>query len=317
MAEFLRHLESERGLSALTLKNYLHALQSFSRGAGNSSWSTFTVADFKRHLYDLTGAGLKPAAIRLRFAALRSFYRFLRRTGRVQAEPVREVRLPKLRRALPRFLNHDGIQRLLRAPHEARLAWEQKQGRSGAGTESGEASLSKKRRGRSVQRWHFLRDAAMLEVLYSTGLRVHELVTMTWDRVDLRQGVLRVMGKGAKERIALLGEPAVEALEAYRDALPLALDSQPWVFPGRNGAPCSARHVQLMLKKYLAQAGLDPAITPHKLRHTFATHLLEHGADLRACQELLGHASLSTTQIYTQVTAARLRRSYDQAHPRA
>ncbi len=159
-----------------------------------------------------------------------------------------------------------------------------------------------------------LRDTAWLEVFYSAGLRLNELVRLPRRQVDLHQGTVRVLGKGRKERLCPLGGPAVQALQAYLDACP---HEHEMLFVSAQGRPLTGRAVQLSLKKYLAAAGLDAKLTPHKLRHTFATHLLDGGADLRSVQELLGHSQVTTTQIYTSVSVERLKRVYQGTHPRA
>ncbi|MFQ3671893.1 MAG: tyrosine-type recombinase/integrase, partial [Verrucomicrobiia bacterium] len=174
----------------------------------------------------------------------------------------------------------------------------------------------KRARGRTLARWQVLRDVAILELFYSAGLRLQELVDVQDGDLDLRGLTLRVVGKGKKERLVILGEPAAEAYRRYRAELPPRLRAAA-AFVGPGGKRLTPRAIQLMLKRYLRLAGLDHRLSPHKLRHTFATHLLDGGADLRALQELLGHASLGTTQIYTQVSAERLRKVYDAAHPRA
>jgi len=192
---------------------------------------------------------------------------------------------------------------LLDAP---RQLWAKQEARETAGGK-------KKPRG-SGRNWQMLRDVAWLELFYSAGLRLAELVTLRRDQVDLRQGTVRVLGKGKKERLCPLGGPAVRALEAYLDACPFEEEA---LFISGQGRQLNGRTIQLALKRYLSAAGLDSKLTPHKLRHTFATHLLDHGADLRSVQELLGHSQLTTTQIYTSVSVERLKRVYDRAHPRA
>jgi site-specific recombinase XerD len=172
----------------------------------------------------------------------------------------------------------------------------------------------KKKRGRQMVAWQFLRDAAALEFLYSTGIRIHELVGMDHDDIDRRSLCVRVLGKGGKERMVILGEPAIEVYDRYRAGI---ASSPVPAFISAGGNRLSARSIQQRFKVYLEHAGLDNALTPHKLRHSFATHMLDHGADLRNVQELLGHANLSTTQIYAQLTAERMRKSYDKAHPTA
>jgi integrase/recombinase XerC len=194
------------------------------------------------------------------------------------------------------------INALLDAP---RRLWEEEEKRHAAGARSEQ---------RATRHWQMLRDVAWLELFYSAGLRLSELVNLQRADLDLRHATVRVLGKGRKERLCPLGEIAVRALEHYLDACPHDSDA---LFLSAQGRQLNGRTVQLALKRYLAAAGLDAHLTPHKLRHTFATHLLDRGADLRSVQELLGHSQLTTTQIYTSVSVGRLKRVYDQAHPRA
>jgi integrase/recombinase XerC len=291
-------------VSPLTVRNYRQALLEFKAGVPDKSWWDLAPADFRNYLYQLARGGkLGPGSIRLRFAALRTFYRHAVRDGRVKVNPVADLTLPKLPRRLPVFLNQDQIAALLDAPRQMWDAGEKKKaqgGKRGAGT--------------AGQNWQMLRDTAWLEIFYSAGLRLAELAGLKREDVDLRQGVVRVLGKGRKERLCPLGGPALRALEAYLDACPF--DDRA-LFVSERGTPLHPRTIQLALKKYLAVAGLDAKLTPHKLRHTFATHLLDHGADLRSVQELLGHSQLTTTQIYTSVSVERLKKVYDNAHPRA
>jgi len=299
--EFLAVLEVEKGYSLKTLRNYGHAIDEFSRAHSGARWDRLGADTFRDYLYGMVREGkLGPATIRLRFAALRSFYRFLLRRERVASNPLAGLTLPIKSRRLPQYLSEEQVLELLQAPE-----------RDWAGRQQAAS-----RRGKPFQRWQMLRDAAILECLYSTGMRIDELVKMKDSDLDRRSGVLRVVGKGRKERMVILGKPALKAYRAYRDAVPMdASGEAAFVNPGGN--PLTARAIQNLFKRYVVQAGLDTSLTPHKLRHSFATHLLDHGADLRGVQELLGHANLSTTQVYTQVTAERLRRSYNEAHPRA
>jgi integrase/recombinase XerC len=301
--DFLRHLEEGRGVSPNTVRNYRQALLEFKATVPDKSWWTLKPADFKTYLYRLAREQkLGPGTVRLRFAALRTFYRLAVREGRLKLNPVSDLTLPKLSRRLPLFLTQDQISALLDAP---RRLWVQDEQRQAAG--------AKKDR-RSAQNWQMLRDVAWLELFYSAGLRLAELVGLDRRNLDLHQGTVRVFGKGRKERLCPLGNPAIRALEAYLDACPF--EDEP-LFVSATGRRLHGRTVQLALKRYLAAAGLDANLTPHKLRHTFATHLLDHGADLRSVQELLGHSQLTTTQIYTSVSVERLKRVYDRAHPRA
>jgi len=304
VTEFLQQLEQGRGASPNTIRNYRQALLEFKAGAPDKSWWELKPADFKAYLYRLARAQqLGPGTVRLRFAALRTFYKLAVREGKMKLNPVSDLSLPKLPRRLPVFLNQEQITALLDSP---RQLWTMQEKRQAAG--------GRKKDRRGAQNWQMLRDTAWLELFYSAGLRLSELVKVRRSHLDLAQGTVRVIGKGRKERLCPLGNPAIRALEAYLDACPFDVDA---LFVSAQGKQLNGRTVQLALKRYLAAAGLDAKLTPHKLRHTFATHLLDHGADLRSVQELLGHSQLTTTQIYTSVSVERLKRVYDRAHPRA
>lgn len=297
--EFLSALADQKNYSPLTVRNYRQALLELSPFFPGRRWDSLGLADFRRYLYELsTKKSLSPASVRLRFSALRSFYKYLVRQGRMTSNPVAGLKLPARKKRLPRFLTEDQITGFLAMPRKLADAPQERKA------------------GRPVAQWQFLRDAAILEVLYSAGLRVQELVSLRVTDIDWHGQAVRVTGKGRKERVAILGDPAVEAVKAYRDILPSDLENE-WLFVNPTGGRLTPRSVQLLMKKYLALAGLDSTLTPHKLRHSFATHLLDHGADLRSVQEMLGHASLAATQVYTQVTTERLRKAYNQAHPRA
>jgi integrase/recombinase XerC len=302
---FLEHLATDRAASVHTQRNYRQALTEFGHWHHEErktapQWTKLGRDDFRAFLRHLGRQQLSRAAIQLRFSALRTFYRFLIRRGEVESSPIRNVVLPKLGKRLPKFLTARQMADLLAAPLKLLPAGE------GADERRAEAALA------------CYRDQAVLETIYSCGLRISELCGLQAQDIDWNERLVRVRGKGKKERLVPIGEPALRAIQTYWQMLPEnpVLD-QP-VFPGRSGRkPVSARDLQLRLKKYLALAGLDPALTPHKLRHSYATHLLDAGADLRSVQELLGHAHLVTTQVYTHVTTERLKRAYDQAHPRA
>ena len=224
-----------------------------------------------------------------KLATLRSFYKFCLRRGYITSNPVAAIRTPKQEKRLPRFLEVSEVQRLLSTPDDGSLL--------GA------------------------RDRAMLETLYSTGVRVSELVALNLNDVDMVGESLRIRGKGRKERIAPIGPTAVQSIKRYlemraSDPRNPTFDAEP-LFVNKHGKRLSTRSVRRKLDKYLLMCGLDPTISPHTLRHTFATHMLNNGADLRSVQELLGHQSISTTQVYTHVTTARLKQDYDETHPRA
>jgi integrase/recombinase XerC len=232
---------------------------------------------------------------------LRTFYKFLIRQGVVTASPIRNVALPKAGKRLPKFLTAKQMEELLAAPLKLLPPPDQK--------DSVRASAALACR----------RDLAVLETIYSCGLRISELCGLVAGDIDWNECLVRVRGKGKKERLIPIGETALAAIRSYWELLPQPPDGEsPVFFASTNKVrPVSARVLQLRLKKYLALAGLDPQLTPHMLRHSYATHLLDAGADLRSVQELLGHAHLATTEVYTHLTTERLKRAYDQAHPRA
>jgi integrase/recombinase XerC len=298
VAAFISYLRDERGQSPLTARNYGQALREFHKTLGDKppAWWLLQPYHFKNYLYQLAREQkLGPASIRLRFAALRSFYQYALAQGHVRSNPVKGIALPKLSKRLPVFLTEPQVTDLLDAP---RRKWVMKRARGA----------------RKKREWIRWRDSAWLEVLYSAGLRIAELVSLDRDDLNPRGGYVRVIGKGRKERLCPLGEPAMDALRHYLDLCPLDTAA---LFVSERGERLTARFIQLALKEFLQLAGLDHNLTPHKLRHTFATHLLNHGADLRSVQELLGHAQLTTTQIYTGVSIERLKKAYDKAHPRA
>jgi integrase/recombinase XerC len=300
--EFLAQMEQEKGVSPHTVRNYRQALLEFKATLPDKSWWTLAAPDFKNYLYRLAREQkLGPSSVRLRFAALRTFYKRALREGKVKSNPVSDLVLPKLPRRLPIFLNQEQVTALLEAP---RLLWRRD-----------EKKLAAKKKSRKAgEEWRMLRDLAWLELFYSAGLRLSELVGLSRRDLNLAQGTVLVLGKGSKQRLCPFGVPAARALREYLDACPFEVDP---LFVSEQGRRMNGRTVQLALKRYLAAAGLDARLSPHKLRHTFATHLLDHGADLRGVQELLGHSQVTTTQIYTSVSVERLKRVYDGAHPRA
>ena len=311
VAAFLSHLRSERAASEYTVRNYEHALREFAAWHEASQqarphWPALERDDFRAYLRNLGRGKRGRAVIRLRFSALKSFYKFLMRRGVVTTLPIKNLSLPKLEARLPKFLTVAQMRALLRAPlHELATARATQAGERG---ERGE-----------VDDTVFLRDVAILETIYSCGLRISELAGLRGGDVNWPEQLIRVLGKGRKERQLPIGVPALNAIRRYWQALAAAPELEDAVFQaGREkSAAVSPRVIQMRLKRYLAAAGLDPNLTPHKLRHSYATHLLEAGADLRSVQELLGHAHLQTTQIYTHLTTERLKKIYNEAHPRA
>ncbi|MCF7837357.1 MAG: tyrosine recombinase [Candidatus Marinimicrobia bacterium] len=308
---YLRHLEAEKDASRHTISAYVGDLVQaagviWPEGRPPWAWRRATRYDLRRYLASLGQAGQPASTIGRKLSSLRGFYRWLEREGHITENPAQALARPRRARTLPHVLSVAEVLRLLRAPAQ-RAA-------QGAPDE------------RLPPVWHdyvVARDTALLEVLYSTGMRVGELVQMRARELDLLSGVIRVRGKGKKARLCPLGAPAGAALEApaaardaYLAAQGLAANAEAFFINQRGGA-LTARSVQRLLKTYAAIAQLDAALTPHALRHSFATHLLENGADLRSVQELLGHASLSTTQIYTHVSVEHLKSVYQDAHPRA
>ncbi len=288
---FLEFQAVEKDASALTIRNYRAALECYRswRGRGFEGWREEGIEEFRGYLIALMGEGLKRTTIRLRFAALRSLYKYMVLRRGLVASPVAGVRMPKLERDLPVILSEKQIDLLLQTPLRSEMP------RKGPG-------------------WIKYRDTAILELFYSSGLRISELLGLGVVDVDFVRESVRVEGKGEKERIVPVGGMAMRAIQKYRQE---AVVTSGVLFRSVRGKRITQQAVDQMLKKYLLEAGLPFKVSPHKLRHSFATHMLDAGADLRSVQELLGHASLSTTQIYTHVTKGRLKDAYDQAHPRA
>jgi integrase/recombinase XerC len=292
--QFRHYLQVARRLSPHTLKGYQEDLLQFAaflEAEGVAEWSQVTHRHLRRFLGDLQGKGYARRSTARKLAALRSFFRYLCRDQGLPANPAAGIFTPKLERTLPHCMRPPEIERLLAAPDRS--------------TPLG------------------LRDAALLETLYSTGMRVSELVSLT--PADVARGdTLRVIGKGNKERVVFLGGPARAAIEGYVARGRPELAAARWrgkasgaLFLNKNGTALSDRSVRTIVARYVQEAALGTKISPHALRHSFATHLLENGADLRAVQELLGHASLATTQIYTHLSREQIRKVYDAAHPGA
>ena len=307
LRKFLTHLATDRGASAYTQRNYRDALNEFicwhcEERQRLPSWEKLQRDDFRSYLRFLGRNNLGRAATQLRFSALRTFYKFLIRHGVMESSPVKNLALPKPGRRLPRYLTREQMLDLLAAP--AKLLGTQKR---------------QKGPGRPISAAVCLRDAAVLETIYSCGLRVSELCGLRVEDIDWSEQLVRVRGKGKKERLVPIGGPALRAIENYWGQLqqPPAGASPVFFADTRRTAPLQPVQLARRLKQYLKIAGLDPSLTPHKLRHSYATHLLDAGADLRSVQELLGHAHLITTQVYTHVTTERLKKAYDAAHPRA
>ena len=287
--EFLGFLEVERNASGRTLRIYRDALRDFHAEGNRPPWRQCGPEHFRDYLFELMKRKQARSYIRLQFAALRSFYRFLVARNRLTKDPVREIQLPKTEKKLPLVLTQTQIGELLAAPFKAPKS-------------------------RGSPRWMRERDAAIMEVFYSSGLRLSELASLNVNDLDLYTESVRVLGKGRKERVCPVGAPALQAVSRYRAAA--NVHSGP-LFLNKSRRRISPRSIWLVLKRYLRYTSIPIALSPHKLRHSFATHQLDNGADLRSVQALLGHASLSTTQIYTHVTTERLKKAYAEAHPRA
>ena len=294
ISRFLQHMHIERAASPHTLKGYREDLETlaeyFQEENGNCpDPSTITAVELRGYLAALNDAGYAKTSIARKLASLRSFYRFGQREGWIDHNPAKALRNPRKARKLPHFLSTDEIGKLLAAPPASETMG--------------------------------LRDRAILETLYSAGLRVSELVDLCDGDIDFEQRIVRVRGKGRKERLSPLGSYATRALQKWLKARKLSpkepTGRQAPVFVNKFGTRLTSRSVGRLLEKHLKQAGLDNRTSPHTLRHSFATHLLDRGADIRSVQELLGHKSLETTQIYTHVSTSSLRAAYEKAHPRA
>ncbi len=295
VARFLRYLRAERNASTLTIKSYredLLGLEEFLQNGADReppSPGAITTAHLRSYVAALHEAGYAPSTIARRLASLRSFFRYGQREGWADSNPAKPLRNPRKPRSLPHFLSTEDLSRLLNAPPTS-------------------APLG-------------LRDRALLETMYSAGLRVGELVGLDDGDLDFAAEIATVRGKGRRERLAPLGSYAQRALRRWLAVRQLAPSSAKGpdapVFVNKFGRRLTTRSVGRLLEKYLRVTGLDRRTTPHTLRHSFATHLLDHGADIRSVQELLGHKSLTTTQIYTHVTTSAMRAVYERAHPRA
>ena len=297
---YRNYLEAERGLSPYTVRNYtMDIIGNYARGAEKgflqflrtrqvSSLDDVDRQVMRDYMSWLMSQGVVKSSIARKLSAIRSFYRYLLREKKVSANPLEKASSPKLDRRLPTFLTVEETVRLLEAP--------------------------------DLLKPQGLRDRALLELLYAAGLRVSELESLNLEQLNMETNEIRVRGKGSKERVVLIGEPAAHALNNYlahsRPTL-LSRRKESAVFLNQYGGRLPARRIQKILDKCARKAGIDKKVHPHVLRHTFATHLLDGGADLRVVQELLGHAQLATTQVYTHVSQSQARKIYQSAHPMA
>lgn len=280
--KFIRYLEIEKNYSRHTILNYRLDLQDFRAFLGETLIENVDYLSLRKYLATLKEKNLKARTVGRKLSSLRSFFKFLTREGYIKTNPILGLSSPKLDKHLPQFLTEEEVSRLIASV------------------------LPKDERG--------LRDRAILETFYSTGMRISELVGLRVEDIDFISGVVKVMGKGRKERMLPIGEPAISAIRAYLEKRRKQPDA---LFLNKNGRRITDRGVRNIVEKYIQIASIKQAVSPHTLRHSFATHLLNRGADLRSVQELLGHANLSTTQIYTHLTTERLKSVYDKAHPRA
>ena len=287
---YLRHLEVSRRLAVNSLEAYsrdLGRLAAFAEKQGTKI-EALTLHDLEAFVRELMTSGLSPASTARGVAAVRGYFKYLRLNGAIAVNPADDLRSPRSFKALPKFLSTEDVDALLAAP--------------------------------DVSQPRGLRDRALIELLYATGLRVSELVGLRTADVRLAEGFLKTLGKGSKERIVPIGDEAASWVGKYlKEARPTLTKGRevPWLFLNNRGQRLSRVGFWKALKAYGAKAGLRASLSPHVLRHSFATHLLDRGADLRAIQAMVGHADLSTTQIYTHVLEARLRQVYDRFHPRS
>jgi len=280
--KFFTYLEVEKNYSNHTSLNYRIDLEEFALFLDKAPVEAVKYPDLRRFLAQLKGRNLKPRTLARKLSSLRSFFKFLQREGVIQTNPAKLLLTPKLDKPLPHFMSEEETIQLIESPKIGKI--------------------------------NSPRDKAIFEILYSTGIRVSELVGLNVEDVDFIGNIIKVMGKGKKERMVPIGDQALNALKEYLDGR--KADSK-FVFGSRNGKHLTDRNVRYIIDKYILQQAMAQHVTPHMFRHSFATHLLNKGADLRSVQELLGHVNLSTTQIYTHLTTEKLKKVYDQSHPRA
>ncbi len=280
--KFLSHLEIEKNYSEHTLLNYRLDLQEFAKFLGDGAVEAVDYSVLRRFLAEMRSHDLKPRSVARKLSSLRSFFRYLQREKIISNNPASLLVTPKLDKPLPHFMSEAEAVQLIEAPKP----------------------------GKKMS----LRDKAIFETLYSTGMRVSELVGLDVNSVDLIGNIARVMGKGRKERLLPIGDTAVESIRVYLESRPQESKA---LFLNKGGTRLGTRSISNIINKYILQESVRQHVTPHMFRHSFATHLLDRGADLRSVQELLGHVNLSTTQIYTHLTTDKLKKVYDKAHPRA
>lgn len=282
--KFIRYLEIEKNYSGHTILNYRLDLKGFAKFLGETALEKINYLTLRKYLATLKEKNLGTRTINRRLSALRSFFKFLTREGLLKINPILSLSSPKQEKHLPEFLTEEEVTKLI----ESAFAKSEKES--------------------------FLRDRAILETFYSTGMRISELVGLDIEEIDFIGGIVKVKGKGKKERMVPIGDTAIAAIRKYLEKRKRQNEA---LFLNKSGKRITARGVQDIIEKYINLAGIKQGVSAHTLRHSFATHLLNRGADLRTVQELLGHANLSTTQIYTHLTTEKLKSVYDKAHPRA
>ena len=280
--KFIRYLEVEKNYSAHTILNYKLDLEDFRNFLGEAALEKIDYLLLRKYLALLKEKNLSNRTVNRHLSSLRSFFRFLTRESLIKANPILSLSSPKHEKYLPSFLTEEEVAKLI------------------------DAVIPKDERG--------LRDRAILETFYSTVIRISELANLSKEDFDFIGGIVKVMGKGKKERIVPIGDKAISAIREYLDKRKKQTDA---IFLNKNGEAITTRGIRNIVGKYIRLAGIKQGVSPHTLRHSFATHLLNRGADLRSVQELLGHANLSTTQIYTHLTTDKLKIVYDKSHPRA
>lgn len=296
LSAFEEYLRGHRRLSTYTCRNYMHAVSSFREWCNNGNYAegnllTVNKSMARSYLIEVQQK-ISRVTLRNHVSGIRNFYKFCMERELCETNPFHSLTLPKTEKKLPQYLTEKDILKLLEQP-----------------------KLQNRKSGKG--KFLELRDQMILEILYGGGFRVSELISLNFGDINWEQKLLKVTGKGEKQRFCPVGDRAIKSIRKFqeiRQQIPVITDP---VVTSIQGRRLSARSVQLILKKYLLTAGLPLDLTPHKLRHSYATHLLDHGADLRAVQEMLGHRSLSTTQIYTHVSVAKLKKTHGQAHPRA
>lgn len=294
---YLKYLAQEKNLAGNTLRNYQQAIGYFAywlhekqpNQINQASWQELDVEIFRDYLLDLTKAEVARTTIRLRFSALKSWYQFLVLRRDLAKSPIQELQLPKLHASLPVILSIEQMDALIAAPFQITHP-------------------------KQAPAWVPYRDQAILELFYATGIRLSELVAINIEDIDWDTTTLKIMGKGSKERLVPTGQLALDVILKYCHEAQIYTGP---LFINKSKTRLSSRSIDRLLKKYVCALGLSETITPHKIRHSFATHLLDNGADLRSVQTLLGHESLSTTQIYLHITKQKMREAYDTHHPRS